>query len=61
MEGSIKVGLTTFNTLFVLSFETEKDFLQATKNDYYQLDKESVRLANLKAIYKNAKKLENKD
>ena len=40
MDGSIKIGLTTFNTLFVLSFETEKDFLEANKNDYYQLEKE---------------------
>ena len=60
MGGSIKIGLTAFNTLFVLSFETEKEFLDATKNDYYQGEKESVRLNNLKAIYKNAKKLENK-
>ena len=61
MEGSIKIGLTAFNMQYVLSFETEKDFLDATKNDYYQNEKESVRLANLKAIYKNAKKMENKD
>ena len=61
MEGSIKIGLTAFNMQYVLSFETEKDFVDATKNDYYQLEKESVRLANLKAIYKNAKKMENKD
>ena len=60
MGGSIKIGLTAFNTLYVLSFETEKEFLDATKNDYYQNEKESVRLNNLKAIYKNAKKLENK-
>ena len=61
MEGSIKIGLTAFNMQYVLSFETEKDFVDATKNDYYQEEKESVRLANLKAIYKNAKKMENKD
>lgn len=53
----IKQDNTAFSVVFVLGFETEKDFLEATEKTHYQDKDPKERKAHLKSVYKQAKKL----
>lgn len=61
MIESIKIGGASFNMEHVLSFSSEKDFVECYKSKVYQDLAEKEIISNLKAIYKNAKKMETKD
>jgi hypothetical protein len=58
---SIKIGGASFDVMHVLSFSSEKEFTECYKSKVYQDLAEKEIILNLKAIYKNAKKMESKD
>lgn len=54
-QADIKKGNTGFNPVFILSFENEKSFVEATEKDYLQEIEPRERKKVLRDVYRIAK------
>lgn len=58
MKVEINLGGASFNTEHILSFNSEKEFVDRYMNEIYADKSEKEQSSILKSIYKNAKKIE---